>query len=228
MTFDPAIDSMPVWSPDASKLAFASSRRNNFNLYLKAADGAQEEKPIQPIDADEYPNDWSRDGRFLLYTRGPDLWFLTFPEMKSAPFLKASSTFKNAHYSPDGKWVAYASNETGKWEVYVTSFPAAQGKWQVSSGGGQQPRWRGDGKELFYLSSDGKVMSTPVTQGANFDAGAPVPLFQANPREPVGTSEQLFYDVSKDGQRFLINTEVREAEVEPMTVVLNWAAKLNK
>ena len=82
--------------------------------------------------------------------------------------------------------MAYASNESGKWEVYVTSFPAAQGKWQVSSGGGEQPRWRGDGKELFYLSSDGKVMSEPVTEGANFDAGAPVPLFQANPREPVG------------------------------------------
>ncbi len=228
MTFDPAIDAMPVWSPDASRLAFSSSRQNVFNLYLKAADGAQEEEPIQHIDADEYPNDWSRDGKYILFTRGLDLWFLTLPEMKSAQFLKTSSTLKNAHYSPDGKWVAYASNETGKWEVYVTSFPAAKGKWQVSSGGGEQPRWRGDGKELFYLSSDGKVMSAPVTEGANFDAGAPVPLFQANPREPVGTSEQLFYDVSKDGQRFLINTEVREAEVEPMTVVLNWAAKLNK
>jgi Tol biopolymer transport system component/predicted Ser/Thr protein kinase len=228
MTFDPAIDAMPVWSPDASRLAFSSSRQNVFNLYLKAADGAQEEKLIQHVDADEYPNDWSRDGRFILYTRGPDLWFLTLPEMKSAPFLKTPSTLKNGHYSPDGKWVAYASNESGKWEVYVTSFPAAQGKWQVSSGGGEQPRWRGDGKELFYLSSDGKVMAAPVTEGANFDVGAPVPLFQANPRETSATSELQFYDVSRDGQRFLINTEVREAEVKPMTVVLNWAARLNK
>ena len=228
VTFDPAIDAMPVWSPDISRLVFASSRQNVFNLYLKAADGAQEEKPIQHINADEYPSDWSRDGRYILYNRGPELWFLTFPEMKSTPFLKTPSTLKNGHYSPDGKWVAYASNESGKWEVYVTSFPAAQGKWQVSSGGGEQPRWRGDGKELFYLSSDGKVMSTPVTEGANFDVGAPVPLFQANPKEAVGTSEQLFYDVSRDGQRFLINTEVKQAEVEPMTVVLNWAARLNK
>jgi serine/threonine protein kinase len=228
MTFDPAIDAMPVWSPDASRLAFASARQNVFSLYLKAADGAQEEKPIHHVQADEYPSDWSRDGRYILYNRGPELWFLTLPEMKSTPFLKTPSTLKNAHYSPDGKWVAYASNESGKWEVYVTSFPAAQGKWQVSSGGGEQPRWRGDGKELFYLSSDGKVMSAPVTEGANFDVGAPVPLFQANPREAVGTSEQLFYDVSRDGQRFLINTEVKQAEVEPMSVVLNWAAKLNK
>ena len=228
MTFDPAIDAMPVWSPDGSRLAFSSSRQNFFNLYLKGADGAQEEKPIQHVNADEYPSDWSRDGKFILYNRGPELWSLTLPEMKSAAFLKTPSTLKNAHYSPDGKWVAYASNESGKWEVYVTSFPAAQGKWQVSSGGGEQPRWRGDGKELFYLSSDGKVMSVPVTEGANFDVGAPVPLFQANPREPVGTSEQLFYDVSRDGQRFLINTEVKQREVEPMTVILNWAARLKK
>jgi serine/threonine protein kinase/Tol biopolymer transport system component len=228
VTFDPAIDSLPVWSPDGSQLAFASARQKHFNLYLKAADGAQEEKPIQPIDADEYPNDWSRDGKFILYTRGPALWFLTLPEMKSAPFLDAPSTLKNAHYSPDGKLVAYASNETGKWEVYVTSFPVPKGKWQVSSGGGEQPRWRGDGKELFYLSSDGKVMSAPVTEGANFDVGAPVPLFQANPREPVGTSEQLFYDVTRDGQRFLINTEARQTAVEPMALILNWASRLKK
>jgi eukaryotic-like serine/threonine-protein kinase len=228
MTFDPAIDAMPVWSPDASRLAFSSSRQNVFNLYLKAADGTQEEKLIQHVDVDEYPSDWSRDARFILYTRGPDLWFLTLPEMKSTPFLKTPSTLKNGHYSPDGKWVAYASNESGKWEVYVTSFPAAQGKWQVSSGGGEQPRWRADGKEFFYLSSDGKVMAAPVTEGTNFDVGAPVPLFQANPREASATSEQQFYDVSRDGQRFLINTEVRQTEVEPMSIILNWTAKLQK
>ena len=228
ITFDPAIDAMAIWSPDGSRLVFSSSRQNDFNLYMKAADGAQEEKPIQRVDADEYPSDWSRYGRYILFNQGPEIWFLTLPEMKSDPFLKTSSTLKNGRFSPDGKWVAYASNESGKWEVYVTSFPVAQGKWQVSSGGGEQPRWRGDGRELFYISSDGKVMSEPVTEGANFDVGAPVPLFQANPRETVATSELLFYDVSRDGQRFLINTEVKQTEVEPMTVVLNWAAKLNK
>jgi eukaryotic-like serine/threonine-protein kinase len=124
--------------------------------------------------------------------------------------------------------VAYASNESGKWEIYVTSFPQARGKWQVSSGGGEQPRWRGDGKELFYLSSDGKIMAAPVTEGANFDAGAPVALFQANPREAAATSEQTFYDVTRDGQRFLINTEAKQTQVEPMSIILNWAAKLKK
>ncbi len=109
---------------------------------------------------------------------------------------------------------------------YVTSFPEARGKWQISSGGGEQPRWRSDGKELFYLSSDGKIMAAPVTTGTNFDAGAPVALFQANPREIVATSEQMIYDVSKDGQRFLINTQVPQAETHPMSIVLNWSAKL--
>jgi serine/threonine protein kinase/Tol biopolymer transport system component len=228
VTFNPAIDSMPVWSPDASQLVFGSSRQNVFDLYLKNADGAQAEKPVEHADVDEYPNDWSRDGRYLLYTRGKDLWFLTFPELKSTLFLKAISTLKNGHLSPDGKWVAYASNESGKWGIYVTSFPEARGKWQVSSRGGEQPRWRGDGKELFYLSSDGKVIAVPVKGGTNFDAGAPVALFQANARETAATTEQTFYDVTRDGQRFLINTEAKQTEVEPMSIVLNWAAKLNK
>ena len=228
VTFDPAIDAMPVWSPDASRLAFTSSRQNVFDLYLKNADGAQAEKPVEHGDVDQYPNDWSRDGKYLLYVRGKDLWFVTFPDMKSTLFLKAASTLKNSQLSPDGKWAAYASNESGKWEIYVTSFPDGRGKWQISSRGGEQPRWRGDGKELFYLSSDGKVMAVPVTEGTNFDAGAPIALFQANPRERGATTEQAFYDVARDGQRFLINTLPKQQDVEPMTIILNWAAKLNK
>ena len=123
--------------------------------------------------------------------------------------------------------MAYASNESGRWEVYVTSFPEAHGKWQVSNAGGEQPRWRSDGKEFYYLAPDGKIMATPVTTGANFDAGTPVALFQANPREVVATSEQFSYDVSKDGQRFLVNTQLKTA-MTPMSVVMNWAAKLGK
>ena len=122
----------------------------------------------------------------------------------------------------------YASNESGKWEIYVNSFPAERGKWQVSVGGGEQPRWRGDGKELFYLSSDGKMMAAPVTIGAHFDAGTPIALFQAAPLQPFALPDQFIYDVSRDGQRFLIITPVKQAETAPMSVVLNWTAKLNK
>src|SRR5262249_38024367 len=138
------------------------------------------------------------------------------------------STLRNAQFSPDGKWVAYASNETGKWEIYVTSFPEARGRWQVSVGGGEQPRWRGDGKEVFYLSSDSKMMATPVTTGANFNAGTPVALFQTSPRQPVSFDDQCAYDVSRDGQRFLILMQVKQPVTTPMSVVLNWTTKLNK
>jgi serine/threonine protein kinase/Tol biopolymer transport system component len=226
LTFDPAIDSLPVWSPDGSRTVFASNRELKFDLYLKDTNGAQEEKVIPQDGPDRFPTDWSRDGKYVLYGRGPDLWFLTFPELRATQFLKAASTLKTGRFSPDGKWVAYSSNESGRWEIYVTSFPEAHGKWQVSNTGGDQPRWRGDGKELFYLSTDSKIMAVPVKTGTNFDAGTPTALFQANPREMVATSELFSYDVSNDGQKFLVNASLKTA-MTPMSVVLNWSAKLN-
>jgi eukaryotic-like serine/threonine-protein kinase len=228
LTFDPSNHAVPVWSPDAARLVFASNRLLNFDLYVKNSDGTQEEKGLVQEEVDKWPNDWSRDGKYIVYTRGTDLWFLTFPELKSRLFLKAPSVFRNGQFSPDGKWVAYASNETGKWQIYVTSFPDARGKWQVSTGGGEQPRWRGDGKELFFLSSDSKMMAAPVTIGANFDSGTPVALFQTTPRQPISLNDQFVYDVSRDGQQFLVNTPMKQAETAPMSVVLNWPAKLNK
>jgi eukaryotic-like serine/threonine-protein kinase len=227
LTFDPALDSLPIWSPDGSRIIFASNRELKFDLYLKDANGGQEEKIIPQDGPDRFPTDWSRDGKYVIYGRGPDLWFLTLPELKATPFLKASSTLKSARFSPDGKWVAYASNENGRWEIYVTSFPEAHGKWQVSNTGGDQPRWRSDGKELFYFSSDSKIMAVPVKTGSNFDAGAPAALFEANPREMFATSELFSYDVSNDGQKFLINAQLKTA-MTPMSVVLNWGAKLNQ
>ena len=193
MTFDPAIDTMPVWSPDGTRVVFSSSRNKTFDLYLKTSDGAQEETAIEAApDEDKFPSAWSRDGKYILYTRGTDLWFVTFPDLKSQLFLKSSSAIKNGQFSPDGKWTAYASNESGKWEIYVTSFPEAHGKWQVSNGGGDQPRWRGDGKELFYLAPDGKTCAVPVKEGANSNpAAAPAALFRGQrkgARRDLGTS----------------------------------------
>jgi eukaryotic-like serine/threonine-protein kinase len=228
LTFDPSADSVPIWSPDAARLVFASNRLSFNDLYMKNADGAQEENSVVHDDIDKFPNDWSRDGKYILYTRHTDLWFVKLPELKTSLFLKAPSVLRNGQFSPDGKWVAYASNETGKWEIYVTSFPEPRGKWQVSVGGGEQPRWRGDGKELFYLSSDSRMMAAPVTTGANFEARAPIALFQATPRQPIPIFDLFVYDVSRDGQRFLINTQVKQAESAPMSIVLNWTAKLNQ
>jgi eukaryotic-like serine/threonine-protein kinase len=228
LTFGPGLEMVPVWSPDASQFLYSSNRQINQDLYMKNSDGTQEERLVVHDAADKAPNDWSQDGKYILYTRSTDLWFVTLPELKSNLFLKAVSAIRNGQFSSDGKWVAYASNETGKWEIYVTSFPNAQGKWEVSTGGGEQPRWRGDGKELFYLSSDRKMMAVPVTTGAKFDPGTPMALFQAAPRQPVTNGDLFVYDVSRDGQRFLINTQVKQAESAPMSIVLNWPAKLNK
>ena len=228
LTFDPAFDVVPMWSPDSSRLAFASNRQLSVDLYMKNSDGAQEEKAILHDDFNKLPGDWTKDGKYILFTRGTDLWFLTLPELKSSLFLKAVSILRNGQFSPDGKWVAYASNETGKWQIYVTSFPDARGKWQVSTIGGEQPRWRVDGKELFFLSSDSKMMAAPVTIGATFDAGSPAALFQTNPRLPVSTNDQFVYDVSRDGQRFLVLTQLKQSETAPMSIVLNWPSKLNK
>jgi Tol biopolymer transport system component len=227
LTFDPAIDAAPIWSPDATQFVFASNRQAIFGVYVKDSDGAHDEKNIVQDDVPDFPSDWSRDGKYILYYRFTDLWSMTFPELKRSLFLKAPSALRNAQFSPDGKWVAYASNESGKWEIYVTSFPDARGRWQISSGGGEQPRWRGDGKELFFLSLDGKMTAASVTTGAHFDAGTPVVLFQSTPRQPILVYDLFVYDVSRDGQRFLINTQVKQGDTAPMSVILNWPAKLD-
>lgn len=228
LTFGSFANVLPTWSPDGSRIIVTSMRQLGSELYMRNSDGSQEEKSILRTEVNNFANDWSKDGKYILYNHNTDLWFVTLPEVKSSLFLKAPSVVRNGQFSPDGKWVAYASNESGKWEIYVTSFPEARGKWQISSAGGEQPRWRGDGKELFYLSSDRKMMAVSVATGANFDAGSPVALFQTTPRQPVSLNDQFVYDVSWDRQKFLVNTPVKKAEDQPMSIVLNWTTKLRK
>jgi len=124
--------------------------------------------------------------------------------------------------------MAYASNETGSMEIYVSPFPSVSAKWQVSRGGGQEPRWPQDGKELFYLSAEGKMMAVPVTASASFEVGSPVALFQTHRRQPVSSQDVFSYDVSSDGQRFLVITKVDEANPAPLSVLLNWASEMEK
>lgn len=178
LTFDPAIETSPVWSADGKQIVFASSRTYLFQIYLKNANGTEDEKllPIATSDlTDKFPSDWSRDGKHILYGRGSELWVADYPGLEARPFVKGPA-IRNGQFSPDTRWVAYASNENGRWEIYVTSFPDARGKWQISNSGGTQPRWRGDGKELFSLSSDGQLMAVPIVPGTNFDPGAPGPF----------------------------------------------------
>jgi eukaryotic-like serine/threonine-protein kinase len=228
LTFDPGYDGAAVWSPDGSEILFSSNRQVTLDLYIKKANGGQEERNVLHDPYDKLANDWSRDGKFILYRHADELQYATLPGLTSNAYLKSSAILRNGQFSPDGKWVAYNSNETGKWEIYVTSFPEPHGKWQISTTGGEQPRWRGDGRELFYLSSDGRMMGVPVSTGASFSSGAPVVLFHANPAVPVSYLNIFGYAVTRDGQRFLINTVMEPEERIPMSVVLNWDVGMKK
>ncbi len=145
------------------------------------------------------------------------------PELKSRPFIKGPFTTKNGQFSPDSKWVAYTSNESGKWEIYVTAFPEAHGKWQVSSAGGTQPRWRGDGKELFYVAKDYSLMSASMPGPTLSSMGPPKPLFATNLIPPPGGDQ--IYDVTGDGQRFLMIERGSNAR-SSIEMVLNWPSLL--
>lgn len=232
LTFGPSLHQAPVWSPDGKRILYSSNAKLGFHLYLKNADGSgsEEEVPEVGLGAGLQANawDWSGDGKYALFSKGNELWHLSWLERVAKPLLQAKWTVRNAQFSPDGRWIAYASNETGNWEVYVSPFPSVNGKWQVSNAGGQEPRWRRDGKELFYLSADAKMMAVAVKIGTNFESGAPVALFLTRRRTSVSASDVFSYDVSADGQRFLINTKMNEGTAAPLSVLLNWASKMEK
>ena len=229
LTFDPALDSTPVWSPDGKQLLISSNRSLNFRFYLKNADGSGSDEEIAEAGNDSFNSvDWSRDGKYVLARRNNALWYLTLPERVLKPFIQAKWVVKGAQFSPDGRWVAYSSNESGSMEIYVVPFPSGNGKWQVSTGGGQEPRWRNDGKELFFLSRDSKMMAVPVSTGTSFESGSPLALFQTHRRQPISSQDILSYDVSADGQKFLIATRVDESAVAPLSVLLNWTSAIEK
>lgn len=229
LTFDPALDQTPVWSADSRKVLFSSNRGGNFALYLKNADGAgSEQRLVDYGGALANAWDWSRDGKYVLVRRGSELGYLAWPERTTTSLLQAKWTVRGAQFSPDGRWLAYASNETGNMEVYVSPFPSVTGKWQVSNAGGQEPKWRNDGKELFYMSKDGKIMAVSVSAGASFEAGTPVALFQTHRRQPMSSQDLFSYDVSSDGQKFLIATNLDEPNAAPLSVLLNWASEMEK
>jgi serine/threonine protein kinase len=231
LTFDPSLDQTPVWSPDGKQILFTSNRKLGFHLYLKNADGSGSEEEVAadfgPVSVVNWW-DWSLDGKYVLVRKENELWYFSWPERVAKPLLQAKWTVRNAQFSPDGRWMAYASNETGSMEIYVSPFPSGSGKWQVSNAGGEEPRWRHDGKELFYVSGEGKMMAVAVTVGASFEAGSPVALFQTHRRQPVSSQDVFSYDVSGDGQRFLINTKVEEANAAPLSILLNWASEMEK
>ena len=223
---------VPVWAPDGRMVVFASSRTGTLNLYQRPSNMSAPDEVLLKLDAQPivFPSDWSADGQFVTYYRSDpktqlDQWVLPMEgDRKPFPLLHAEFNESQGQFSPDGKWIAYVSDESGQPEIYVQSFPTLTGKWQISSSGGSQPRWRRDGRELFYVAADRKLMAASVTLAPSFTVEATRPLFEtllpfAPPRQE--------YEVSADGQRFLLNLPL-DTTSPPMTVVVNWNALLKK
>jgi eukaryotic-like serine/threonine-protein kinase len=227
-TFHDALDTAPLWSPDGNRIVFASNWKGEMDLYSKPASGAGNDEVLLPSTTHTIPDDWSPDGRYLVLVRADpgmklDLWLWAVADKRPpTTFLQTPSNETHAKFSPDGRWLAYASDESGRAEIYVQPFPPAAGKWQVSTAGGDQPAWRSDGKELFYLAADKKLMAVDVKVAPSFEAGGPRALFQTRVRDNTLTGDRNQYAAAPDGQRFLVVTPVADSGAAPITVVLNW------
>jgi serine/threonine protein kinase len=244
-TFDPTHGRGAVWSPDGAQIIFATT---DGTLYRKDANGGGPEEPLLAGGDPKYPSDWSRDGRFLLYTdqdtkTGADIWVLPDPSGKSGeskpfPFLQTQFMESQAQFSPDGRWIAYASNKSGQEEIYVRPFSGqpsgSAGEWKISTDGGADPRWSADGKELFYLAREpsghfkNELMAVPIhTIGAaTFEAGAPKPLFDFVYTGIVPQANVFGYAVAADGRRFLVNPSVNPITTT-LNVIVNWEASVS-
>jgi eukaryotic-like serine/threonine-protein kinase len=234
-TLDSANENEGVWSPDGSRIVFNSSRNGHLDLYSKLASGAGTEELVYADGLNKHPTSWSTDGKFIAYyavgdpKTGSDLWVLPLAgERKPFPFLKTAFNELSGQFSPDGHWVAYQSNESGRGEIYISPFPGSGGKSQVSLAGGSLPRWRADGKELFFVAPDRSLIATEIgVKGSELVIGAPRALF--GPLLAAGYQAGYQYDVSPDGQRFLAVLPNEQASPpEPLTLVLNWTAGLKK
>ncbi len=237
-TTDPSHDSFPVWSPSGDRIAFLSTRAGLNGIYQKPSSGAGAEEVLVTSRELKYTPDWSPDGRFIMYSQlnsntRRDLMLLPLSgERKPEPYLQSDFAEIQPRFSPDGKWVAYVSNETGQFEVYVQSFPRSGGKWPVSIGGGSQPQWRADGRELYYYTPDRKLMSVEVnSSGSTFQVAPPRPLFEMR---VGGAGVDLsfpgsgYYEAARDGKRFLVASAPEIPETQQMYVVVNWTADLKR
>ena len=234
-TFDQASELEAVWSPDGKSIIFDSNRKGTADLYRKASSGDDAEELLYADKLDKSPKSWSPDGKFLLFTAnggpktGYDNWVLPLTgERKPFPFAQTTLNERNGQFSPDGRWIAYQSDESQRNEIYVALFNgsagAPVGKRQISTTGGAYPRWRRDGKELFYIAPDRRLMAAEVSvKGSTLEVGAVHPLFG-----PVNGAASFQYDVSADGQRILAVVAPEEQGTEPLTLVQNWTAALKK
>jgi eukaryotic-like serine/threonine-protein kinase len=236
-TFDPALEVLGAWSHDGRAIAYTYQGKVAVSLRLKQATGREKEKTLftpKDVLGEIFANSWTLDDKQILCTmvrpadanavQGSDLVLIPASGGAPATFLATKNSASSGQISPSGKWVAYASNESGAWEIYVTTFPDAVGEWQVSRGGGSEPRWRGDSKEIFYVGPTGMLMAVPVDTKGTFSTWPPEPLFQTYRRAPLASTDLFTYDVSKDGKRFLVNRHVKPDHVMPLTIMLHATA----
>ena len=228
LTTDPASARTTVWSPDGENVAFISNREGNVDFLVRRADGSGEATPLASTPLNEFVTDWSRDGRYIAYTKndpdtGDDLWCLERTEdgngWEPRLFYQTEAAETQIQFSPDGRFVAYASAETGRWEIYVQPFPEGGPKWTVSTGQGKQPRWSRDGREVFYLEEGKTMVAVPVSTEPSFSAGKARRLFDLV--QPLNANVPQ-YDVSADRERFLVVTEGEGTAESNIHVVENW------
>jgi eukaryotic-like serine/threonine-protein kinase len=223
LTFETSNEQAPVWSPDGTRVVFSSVREGVANLYQKSATGTANEEVLLKSESGKQPEDWSRDGRYLMYLSfdpktKEDLWVLPLRDKKPAPLLNTQFRESQGRFSPNSRWIAYTSDESGKQDVYVQPFPLTGAKWRISNKGGHNPIW--SQRELFYQTLDYKWKVVAVQTDADFKPGEPKDLFD--------TPLSFGADITADGRRFLVNMPAPEAIQAPVTVVLNWAAELKR
>lgn len=222
----------PVWSPDGSRFAFTPSPARASHIYAKPTRGDSDDEILLKAPEAKTPEDWSRDGRWLVYSSANretrrDLWALPLGGGDPQPLVRSQANEMYARVSPDGRWVAYMSDESGTWEVYLQAFPAGGQKRAISAGGGSHPQWRDDGREIFYLAADRTLMSVSFVPGPQPSVGRARALFRTS---VVGdaTAYRTPYAVSTDGERFLIDSIEGPAHNQPLTLMVNWTERLRR
>jgi eukaryotic-like serine/threonine-protein kinase len=223
----------PVWTPDGKRIAFRSGKEEGpMNLFWQLGDGSGGLERLTNSESIQSPDSWSPDGQLLAFTElnpttGRHIWVLRLSDRKPQPFLRTPSDESSPRFSPDGRWLAYVSNESGRYEIYVQPYPGPGGRWQISTEGGTEPVWNPNGRELFYRNGP-KMMAVDIATQPNFAAGKPRVLFQGEQyMPPTGPYPYPFpnYDVSPDGQRFLMITKESKPQ---LNVVLNWFEDLKR